>query len=262
MNVTSPAQSRTAAAKVKSYRAALRLSLLIFPVLMSSAVLGQGSSAGSSADSKTPTAQQASDIAAETQSRVEAAIPVIQKMTADPHANELLGKARGIFIVPNYLHAALVFGGQGGAGVLLVRMDTHWSNPAFYKIGGGSFGAQIGGTKGALVLLLMSDKAVDAFENKPSAWSLSAGAGLTAVSYSRQTPESETLSDVVVWSDTKGLFGGAAVSASKVTRDTAANQGYYNNRDVTTQQILTGAVTNPAANPLMGVMPAPQASKQ
>jgi len=107
----------------------------------------------------------------------------------------------------------------------------------------------------------MSDKAIDAFENKASTWSLSAGAGLTAVNYSRRTPESETLSDVVVWSDTKGLFGGAAVAASKVTRDTQANQTYYNNRDVTAQQILSGAVSNANAKPLLDAMPSPQGSK-
>jgi hypothetical protein len=37
---------------------------------------------------------------------------------------------------------------------------------------------------------------------------------------------------------------------------------YYNNRDVTTQQILTGAVANPGAKPLVDIMPARQASKQ
>jgi hypothetical protein len=31
-------------------------------------------------------------------------------MTADPQANELLGKAKGILIVPNYLQAALRHG--------------------------------------------------------------------------------------------------------------------------------------------------------
>jgi lipid-binding SYLF domain-containing protein len=209
------------------------------------------------------TAQQATDAAAEAQTRVNDAIPVVGKMKADPRVIELLEKAKGVVIVPHYLQAALVFGGRGGSGVLLVRHEAHWSNPAFYKIGGGSFGAQIGGAKGALVFLLMSDKAVDAFANKESTWSMSAGAGLAAVNYSRQTPESQTLSDVIVWSEIKGLFGGAAVGASKVTRDTTANQIYYNNHDVTAQQILSGAVTNPNAKLLIDVMPfQQQASKK
>jgi lipid-binding SYLF domain-containing protein len=234
-------------------RSAARLSLLIFAIFMNP---------GASADSGSMTKQQATDAAADAQTRVNDAVPVVEKMKADPQVNELLQKAKGVVIVPHYLQAALVFGGRGGAGMLLVRHDAQWSDPAFYKIGGGSFGAQIGGTKGALVLLLMSDKAVDAFANQASTWSLSADAGLTAVNYSRQAPESGTLSDVVVWADVKGLFGGAAVGASKVSRDTTANQIYYNNNDVTAQQILSGAVTNPNAGLLINAMPLQQGSKQ
>jgi lipid-binding SYLF domain-containing protein len=111
-------------------------------------------------------------------------------------------------------------------------------------------------------MLLMSDKAVDAFENKPSTWSLNAGAALTTTSYSRQTSESGTLSDVIVWSDMKGLFGGAAVGASKVNRDTTANQVYYNNKDVTVQQILSGAVTNPQAKGLVDAIRIEEPSKK
>jgi lipid-binding SYLF domain-containing protein len=207
-------------------------------------------------------AQQATDIAAQAQMRINDAIPVVGKMKEDPQVNDLLQKSKGVVIVPHYIQAALVFGGRGGAGVLLVHHDAHWSNPAFYKLSGGSFGAQIGGTKGALVLMLMSDRAVDAFENKDSTWSMNAGAGLTAVNYSKQTPESQTLSDVVVWSDTKGLFGGAAVGASKISRDTAANQAYYNSHDLTVQQILSSAVTNPNAKLLIDVMPVQQAAKK
>jgi lipid-binding SYLF domain-containing protein len=234
-------------------RSAARLTLLLFSIFMNP---------GAYAVNGSMTQQQATDAAAEAQSRVNDAIPVVEKMKTDPQVNELLQKAKGVVIVPHYLQAALVFGGRGGAGMLLARRDTRWSNPAFYKIGGGSFGAQIGGTKGALVLLLMSDKAVDAFANKASTWSLNAGAGLTAVNYSRHAPESGTLSDVVVWSDVKGLFGGAAVGASKVSRDITANQIYYSNNDVTAQQILSGALLNPNAKQLVDAMPPQQGSKQ
>jgi lipid-binding SYLF domain-containing protein len=115
--------------------------------------------------------------------------------------------------------------------------------------------AQIGGSRGALVLLLMSDPAVDAFSNKAATWSLSAGAGLTTTKYSKQTPESQTLSDVILWSDMKGLFGGAAVGATEVARDRVANQAYYRNTDVTVQQILAGAITNPNAKLLVDALP-------
>ena len=236
-----------------TYRLIVRLAPLVLAMLVASTTYA----AGGASDSKPLTAQETNDVTAEAQMRVDDAIPVVGKMKADAAVNELLGKAKGVVIVPHYVQAALVFGGKSGAGVLLVRRDQTWSSPVFYKIGGGTFGAQIGGTKGALVMLLMSDKAIDAFVNKASTWSLSAGAGLNAVNYSKQTPQSQTLSDVVVWSDTKGLFGGAAVGASKVTRDTTVNQVYYNNRDVTVQQILDATVTNPNAKSLIAVMPPP-----
>ena len=227
------------------YRSPAPLALLLLPMLLSSGAHAQGPSLS---------AQEVSDGTADAQMRVDDAIPVVGKMKQDPHADELLQKAKGIVIVPHYLQAALVFGGRGGAGVLLVKQDGQWRGPVFYRLGGGTFGAQIGGTKGAMVLLLMSDKAVDAFENKASTWSMSAGAGLNAISYSKQTPDAETLSDVIAWSDMKGLFGGAEVGASKVTRDVRANQIYYNNRDVTAQQILSGTVTNPNAKLLIDVL--------
>jgi hypothetical protein len=63
-----------------------------------------------------------------------------------------------------------IVGGQGGGGVLLIRRNDTWSNPAFYTRGGASIGAQLGGRSGSTALLLMNDKAVHVFENHPSTW--------------------------------------------------------------------------------------------
>lgn len=221
-------------------------SLLLAALLSGTAVAGT--------DSQPPTAEM-TDAAAQMQMRINEAIPIVGKLEEDPKANDVFGKAKGIVIVPNYMQAAVVFGSRGGTGLLLVRRGVKWSGPVFYKISGGSIGAQIGGTQGALVFFLMSDKAIEAFENKTSTWSMNASAGLAAVSFSKQTPEAATLADVVVWSDTKGLFGGAAVGASKISRDVHANEVYYKDHDITAQRILSGAVTSPQSKPLLDVLP-------
>src|SRR5262249_51786276 len=135
------------------------------------------------------TAQEATDAAAEVEMRVNDAIPIVARLKEDPKASDLLGRARGIVIVPHYMQAAVVIGSRGGAGLLLVRRGMKWSDPVFYRISGGTFGAQIGGSKGALAFFLMSEKAVEAFQNKASTWSMSAGAGLAAMDFSKQTPE-------------------------------------------------------------------------
>jgi SH3 domain-containing YSC84-like protein 1 len=236
------------------------LSALLIALLVSSGAGAQSSSSHSSSSSRSLTAQARSDASAEAQMRIDDAIEVVGQLQADPGMSQQLAKAKGVVIVPHFTQAALVFGGRGGAGVFLARQARRWSEPVFYKLGGGTFGAQIGGSKGALVLLLMSDKAVDAFVNKPSTWSMNAGAGLTTTSSSTGTPDSGTLVDVVVWSEMRGLFGGAAVGATRVSRDTAANQIYYKNPDVTVQQIIAGEVTNPRAKLLVDLLPLGQPS--
>jgi lipid-binding SYLF domain-containing protein len=207
------------------------------------------------------TAEGVSVEAQEAQKRVTDAVSVVRRMKADPQVSALIQEAKGLLIVPHFIKAALVFGGQGGAGLLLVQSNGRWSDPAFYRTSSGSFGAQIGGAKGALVMILTSDKAVEAFATKTSSWSLNAGAGLTAATYSKGTPESGTLSDVVIWSEATGLFGGAAVGATRVASDERANKAYYDHTDVIPQQILSGLIANPYSNKLREVLPMQRASK-
>ena len=54
-------------------------------------------------------------------------------------------EAKAIFIVPSLFRGALIFGGAGGSGVLIVKKpDGTWSEPAFYTMGSASFGLQVG----------------------------------------------------------------------------------------------------------------------
>lgn len=236
-----------------------RLGALLIASLLGSGAYAQSESSSSSVRSKPVTAQVATDRMAEAQTRVNDAVEVIGKMKADAKLSELLAQAKGLVIVPHFTQAALVFGGRGGAGVALVRRDKTWSAPAFYKLGGPTFGVQLGGSSGSIAYLLMSDKAVEAFANNASTWAMSANAGLQAISFNKATPEEQSLSDVIAWSDLKGIFGGATLGATKVSRDLVANQTYYNNPDVTSQQIFAGAVTNPDAKILLDVLPAQRA---
>jgi lipid-binding SYLF domain-containing protein len=230
-------------------------------ILSASSAHAQNATTTSSGPMPASTADGVSVEANEAQKRVNDAVAVVRRMKTDSQVSELIQDAKGLLIVPHFIKAALVFGGQGGPGLMLVQRNGRWSDPAFYKTRSGSFGAQIGGAKGALVMILTSDKAVEAFATKTSSWSLNAGAGLTAASYSKDTRESGFLSDVVIWSDTKGLFGGAAVGATRVAIDERANQAFYNHTDVTPQKILSGLVANPYSNKLREVLPMQQASK-
>jgi len=222
--------------------------LLLTVTLSGSNAQAQNPEGGSNTGNASSTSPGLSNDALEAQIRINDSVEIIGRMKSDPNVNGLLQDAKGILIVPHFIKAALIFGGRGGSGLLVVRKGDRWSDPAFYTTSGGTVGAQIGGAKGPLAMILMSDKAVQAFETRKSTWSLTAGAGLTAANYSKNAHESGNISDVIVWSDAKGLFGGAAVGATNIAGDQKKNQAYYNRFDVTTQQILSGAVTNQNSN--------------
>ena len=74
---------------------------------------------------------------------------------------ELLEGAEAVAVCPGVLSAAFIVGGRKGDCVISRRTPKKsWGAPVFYNMTGGSFGAQIGGTKTDFVLLFMNDAAL------------------------------------------------------------------------------------------------------
>jgi len=91
--------------------------------------------------------------------RVEAAGTVLDEIQAAPDQRipeEVLGSAECVAVVPSLLNAGFVVGGRYGKGVASCRTEKGWSAPAFFRIGGGSFGLQIGAQATDLVMLIMN----------------------------------------------------------------------------------------------------------
>src|SRR4030081_1040068 len=91
--------------------------------------------------------------------RVEAAGTVLDEIEAAPDQRipeEVLGSAECVAVVPSLLKAGFVVGGRFGRGVASCRTPKGWSAPAFFTVGGGSFGLQIGGEAVDLVMLIMN----------------------------------------------------------------------------------------------------------
>jgi SH3 domain-containing YSC84-like protein 1 len=90
-------------------------------------------------------------------------------MRQDPkfaRMDDFLRRARGVMIFPRLVKASLIFGGEGGNGVLLAKTpDGSWSGPAFYSLGAPSVGLQIGYQQATVILFFMDDavlqKAID-----------------------------------------------------------------------------------------------------
>jgi len=179
------------------------------------------------------------------QLQVADAAALVERMRADAALAQYLQHARAILLVPRFAKGALLLGAAKGGGVLIARRQGRWSDPAFYALHGISIGLQAGGAHGALAMLLMSDKALEAFRSNDHTWTLHAGGGLTIASFNGQ-PLQQVEPDVIVWSDVRGLFAGLAFNALGVTPNDAQNQAYYQS-PVAPLQILIGAASNPQA---------------
>lgn len=172
---------------------------------------------------------------------VQEAVQVIQRMQSDTEVNQLLERASGVFVIPDYAAAALIVGGAGGEGVLIPKTNNEWGHPAFYDVGSISAGIQAGVEAGSIAMILLSDEALQSF-NQENNFSLNADAGLSVVNWSAKTRAQAGIEgDVVVWADTEGLFGELAVSVSDVNWDNDENTAYYG-EEITAEQILSGNI--------------------
>lgn len=172
-------------------------------------------------------------------------VQVVQQMRQDTKLESRMKQAKGIFIVPDYGKAALVVGGEAGGGVLLVRQANGWSNPAFYNLGGISLGVQAGASGGAIAMLLMTDEAVASFKQQNN-FSLDANAGVSFIDWSADAQATAGKGDIILWSDTEGLFAGANVAVSDIHFDDDETNSFYGRK--TTPQSILASTSNTTSN--------------
>lgn len=161
-----------------------------------------------------------------------------------------LRTARGIAIFPAVTKGAFIVGAQGGSGVVLVRgADGSWSWPAFYNLAAGSFGLQAGFQSAEVVLLLRSQRAVNAVIRNQGKF----GGDLTfAVGEMGGGIGAATTTalgaDILGYSNVSGLFAGMSLEGAGIIRRNDLNKAFYG-RAVTPEAILLRReVTNSQAD--------------
>jgi len=171
-------------------------------------------------------------------------------------AQYVLKRARAVMICPQVFKAGFLLGGQGGSCVLVARDGAgSWSAPAFYGLGGGSIGFQAGIQDAEVMLLIMSDRGLNAVMD--SQFKLGADASATFVDLGGGIEGATTAAlsaDIVGFTRARGLYAGIALSGSLMSSKSDWNQAYYG-RPVAAQQIVLGMeATNPGADPLRQVL--------
>ena len=141
---------------------------------------------------------------------------------------ELLDTAEAIAVFPGVIKAAFVIGGRGGQGVISRRVKGGWSAPAFFNLGGGSFGAQIGAQKTDYVLLIMNPSGLDGLLKDK--FELGGEAGIAAGPVGREAAASTNPrldAGILSYSRSKGAFIGAALKGAVITPDNDLNEAIY-----------------------------------
>ncbi|MEP6789632.1 MAG: lipid-binding SYLF domain-containing protein, partial [Acidobacteriota bacterium] len=141
---------------------------------------------------------------------------------------DLLAKANAIVVFPGSLKFGFIVGGQGGAGIVIRRLGSGWSAPAFLNMGGGSIGPQIGGQKTDYILVVMNEKGLkgileDKFEMGGEGSVAAGPVGRTAAASTNATMDAQ----ILTYSRTKGLFAGVSLKGVVITQDNDMNRAIY-----------------------------------
>lgn len=177
---------------------------------------------------------------------------LLQNHDMGPYVRNYLQKAKAVLVLPAMLKGAFFVGAEGGTGVLLARGNGGWSYPAFFVMGSGSFGLQLGGQASRMILIIMTDKALTAvLDGKVKlGGDLSAAMGPVGVGAEASTTINLG-ADIYSYALNKGAFLGASVEGAVVYPREPWNQAYYNDPAAAPRGIvLDGRYANPQADPL------------
>jgi SH3 domain-containing YSC84-like protein 1 len=201
----------------------------------------------------------AADDAQEAQQLVEKSQLTIESFQKDSNmgaVRDLLRTAKGVFIAPQVLKGAFVLGASGGSGVFLARQEktNKWSQPAFYTIGGVSFGLQAGGEASEVVLLMMSERGVAAMLGNNVKLGADASIAVGPVGAGAGGATAALSADIISFSRAQGLYGGISVDGSVIAVRDGWNSAYYGKSVTPTDILVQGTVSNPHAAPLIAAV--------
>jgi lipid-binding SYLF domain-containing protein len=175
------------------------------------------------------------------------ATQVLEELAATPDQKVpdwLMQRAYGVAVVPEVIKGAFFIGARYGNGVLTVRDATsgRFSNPIFVRLGGGSFGAQIGATSTDVVLVFVTPRSVENFAR--GKFTLGGDVSVAAGPVGRQTEAAAgKAAEIYSYSRSRGLFAGVALDGTVVAFDRSGNHSFYSDDDVTTSMITRNKVT-------------------
>ena len=161
--------------------------------------------------------------------------------------------AKGLFIVPQFLKAALFYGGAGGSGIFVARDEKTgaWSEPAFFTMGAASFGFQFGAQVSEVVLLVLTQRGVDSLllGNFKLGADGSVAVGPIGAGVSGATTPNLS-ADLLSFVRAKGLFAGVSLEGAALISRDEWSRLYYGKAVTPTDIVIRREVKNPYSESL------------
>jgi len=192
----------------------------------------------------------------EAKASVDAAEATLANFLRDPEMSYLqqhMKEAKAILVSPRILKAGFIFGGSGGSGVVLShnsQAPQGWTGPAFYNLATATVGFQAGAESAEMVALVMTDKAMNSLlstsfklggDVSVAAGPVGAGAGAPVTA------------DMVIFTRTKGLYGGLNLEGTVISIDDKGNQSFYGKPATPVDILVKRSVTSPNSASLVRV---------
>jgi lipid-binding SYLF domain-containing protein len=163
----------------------------------------------------------------------------------------LLRRARGVIICPQVFKAGFILGGQGGSCVMSGHAANGWTAPAFYGLGSGSIGLQIGIQDAQIVFIILTEKGLQALLDSQFKFGADASIAVATVGVGIQGSTTAALqADIVAFSLTRGLYAGLTLDGSHIGIKSDWNQIYYGRPIAAQQLVISNEGQNPGADPL------------
>lgn len=184
--------------------------------------------------------------------RLDACREVLEEVMGIPEnvPRDLLNKAVCVAVIPSVKKLALGVGGRFGKGAVVCRTNGQgpWGPPLMVSIGGGSFGAQIGGQAADFVFLVMNRKGIEHLLK--SQFTLGADAAVAAGPKGRTTEAATDIqmrAEILTYSRTRGLFAGISLEGAVLKQDKDANANLYGEQVSPRDLLLNADLPVPAA---------------
>ena len=169
-----------------------------------------------------------------------------------PDAAKQMPTAKAVLIMPELVQGGFFLGAAGGRGALMARNGAReWSPPAFYGMGSGSLGLQIGAKVSEIVFIIRTEKGLNAILDHKFKFGAEAGVTMVAIGIGLEGASTTAGgADIVAFGNSAGLFAGVSLEGSYLDADSDWNALYYGQGATTKAIVLDRRFSNPGAEPI------------